>query len=118
MNNFLSVSIKTYFINSKLLSIGVVDIHSKKYQFLGKITDINVYYGQGVKLNEIASNPCNISEINIFKKWDLMQWNVSGSNIIQVSIEGENFCKRTKYEYLRLPLKWTKTKGSSLCQDF
>ena len=99
-------------------STGVVDIHSKKYQFLGKITDINVYNGHDIKLNEMASNSCNISEKKIFKKWELMKWNVSGSNFNQLSIERGKLCKRTIYEYLRLPLKWTKTKGSSLCEVY
>ena len=100
------------------LVLGIVDIsnhYKRKYQFKGKISNINVFEAKNRNLTAIAQEPCNMTGLNSLPKWEDMQWNISGKNLDLIGDDNE-ICSYSHYVYLRLPLLWTQSKGKYSCQ--
>ena len=93
------------------LRLGIVD-HSyweTKYQFHGKVSNINIY--------KKTHNPCNEEIKDSIVAWSEMQWKVLGNDVTEIKVE-ENFCSDSKFLYLRVPLKWDVKESQSLCKTF
>ena len=86
-----------------------------KFQFNGKITNINIYLPIGEDIANLTKNLCiNRADIEILS-WSDMKWEFSGKIAEVVETDSNLVCPSSQYADLTIPLKWTKDRAVDMC---
>ena len=102
------------------LRLGIVDIpdHGKLHQFHGKVAEISVFDAKNENITSISRNLCKYKTEKTIQKWENMTWIIKGNALVETIIPDSVICPNSSFISLRMPLKWSKGRGETVCNKF
>ena len=103
------------------LRLGIVDVKYHQHEFLqfhGKIAELSFFHGINLNISDMSHNICEFTTEKTLLKWENMVWNVVGKNVVETNISDSIICPNSNFINLRMPLKWTKASGSTVCNKY
>ena len=102
-----------------ILSIRLGIVHNSltrsKFQFFGKITNIQLLRPIIDDIANLTKSLCiNRASASILS-WSDMKWNISGNKLNKLDIDDNLICPISSYADVAIPFQWTKSKAIDMC---
>ena len=101
------------------IRLGIVHHTSQnntKFQFYGKITNIQLYVPIVGSTSSPAKTLCiNRPNMSSILSWSDMKWSLSGEQLVKKEIDTDIICPTSPYADLKFPFKFTKSIAVDVC---